>query len=160
MTDSNVFTFRDVELYDEADLLKLRNSLSNSVFFKNPSPVSSEDHAKWFASRINDFREHQIVAALSNQLIGIVFLVELDDRSGSISININSEYQAQGIGQELLERMLLRADSFNLTRIEAVIHVANTKSVSLFEKCGFVFEEKISESFIRYVRFTSRNILK
>ncbi len=160
MSGSNVFSFRDIELQDETALLKLRNTPSNSAFFKNPSPVSSEDHAKWFASRINDFREHQIVATLSNQLIGIVFLVELDDRSVSISININSEYQSRGIGQELLKRMLLRADSLNITRIESVIHVANAKSVSLFEKYGFAFEEKISESFIRYVRFTNQNILK
>lgn len=155
MKESNVFTFRDVELHDESALLKLRNTPSNLEFFKDPSPVSSEDHAKWFASRMTDFKGHQIVAALWNQVIGIVFLVELDDHSASVSININSEYQSQGIGQELLMRMLLRADSLNFTRIEAVIHVANTKSVSLFEKCGFAFKEKISELFIRYERFTS-----
>jgi RimJ/RimL family protein N-acetyltransferase len=160
MNDSNVFTFRDIELHDEAGLFKLRNNPSNLEFFKNPSPVSSGDHAKWFASRLTDFKEHQIVAVLSNQLVGIVFLVEIDRYSCSISININSEYQSQGIGQELLTRMLLRVDSLKFTRIEAVIHVANTKSVSLFEKCGFAFEEMISELFIRYVRFTSQNILK
>ena len=160
MTDSNVISFRGIEVLDEAELLKLRNSPSNLVFFENPSPVSSEDHAKWFASRITDFEEHQIVAVVSNQLIGVVFLVPIGDCSGSISININSEYQSRGIGLELMTRMLLRADSLNFTRIEAVIHVDNTKSVSLFEKCGFVFEEKISELFIRYVRLTSQNILK
>lgn len=160
MNNSGGFTFRDIELRDEASLFKLRNAPSNSEFFKNPNPVSAEDHAKWFVSRITDFKEHQIVAVLSNQLIGVVFLVAINDHSGSISINIDSKYQSQGIGQKLLTRMLLRADSLKFTRIEAVIHVANTKSVSLFEKCGFVIEEKISELFIRYVRFNSRNILK
>ncbi len=160
MNDSNAFIFRDIELHDEAALLKLRNTPSNLEFFKDPNPVSSEDHAKWFAARMTDFKEHQIVAVLLNQLIGIVFLVEIDDHSGSISINIDSEYQSQGIGQELLMQMLLRADSLKFTRVEAVIHVANTKSILLFEKCGFAFEKKISELFIRYIRFSSQNILK
>ena len=160
MNDSIMLTFRNIELQDQASILRLRNTPSNLEFFKSPSPVSSEDHAQWFASRITDLKEHQIVAVLSNQLIGIVFLVPIDDRSCSISINIDFDYQSLGIGQELLTRMLLRADSLKFTRLEALIHVSNTKSVSLFQKCGFTFEEKISELFIRYVTFTCQNTLK
>ena len=160
MIDSSMLTFRDIEPQDQASMLKLRNTPSNLEFFKSPRPVSSEDHAQWFATRIADLKEHQIVAVLSNQLIGIVFLVPIDDRSCSISINIDFEYQSLGIGQELLTQMLLRAGSLKFTRIEALIHVSNTKSISLFEKCGFTFEEKISELFIRYVRLTYQNTLK
>jgi len=155
MADPVVFTFRNIELYDEASLLELRNTPSNLEFFKCPHTVSAEDHARWFASRFTDFKELQILAVLSNQLIGIVFIVPLNDHSASISINIDSSYQSRGIGKELLARMMLRADSLGFSRIEALIHVSNTKSVSLFEKCGFIFEEKISEFFIRYVKFTN-----
>ena len=157
MNDSNEPTFRNIELHDQAGLLRLRNIPSNLEFFKNPGPVSSEDHVEWFAARFTDFKQLQILAVLSNQLIGIVFLVPIDDGSCSISINIDFEYQSQGIGQELLTRMLLRANSLGFTRIEALIHVSNTKSVSLFEKCGFTLEEKVSEFFIRYVKSTSQN---
>jgi len=152
MGDSDVPTFRNIELHDEASLLELRNNPSNLEYFKNPHPVSAEDHAGWFTSRFTDFKDFQILAVLSNQLIGIVFLVPLDNHIASISINIDSRYQSQGIGQELLTRMLLRADLFAFSRVEALIHVSNTKSVSLFEKCGFVFENKISEFFVRYVK--------
>ena len=151
--------FRNIEPDDQAELLKLRNSHSNLEFFMNPNPVSSEDHAEWFAARTTDFEELQILAVLSDRLIGIAFLVPIDDRSGSISINIDFEYQSQGIGQELLMRMLSRADSLGFTRIEALIHISNSKSVSLFEKCGFIFEEKISELFNRYVKLTKQNTL-
>ncbi|ASY20700.1 acetyltransferase [Candidatus Planktophila dulcis] len=160
MTNPDVVIFRNIELNDEASLLTLRNSPSNLEFFKNPRTVSSEDHARWFVSRLTDFRALQIVAVLSNQLIGIVFLVPLDDNSGSISINIDSKYQSQGIGQELLTRMMFRADSLRFSRIEALIHLSNTRSISLFERCGFVFEEKVSGFLVRYVRFTNQNTLR
>jgi RimJ/RimL family protein N-acetyltransferase len=160
MGDSDVVTFRDIELHDEASLLELRNNPLNLKFFKSPRPVSAEDHAGWFTSRFTDFKDLQILADLSNQVIGIVFIVPLDNHSGSISINIDSRYQAQGIGQALLTRMLLRADLLGFARIEALIHVSNTKSISLFEKCGFVFEEKISEFLVRYVKSTNQNSLK
>ena len=159
MPQGDVVSFRNLELHDEVGLLKLRNNPLNLEFFKNPRPVSADDHAKWFNSRFTDFKELQIVGVLSNQLIGIVFLVPLDNHSSSISINIDSEYQSQGIGQELLTRMLSRADSLKISRIEALIHVTNTKSISLFEKCGFVFEGKISEFFFRYVKLTTQNTL-
>lgn len=155
MNCSNVLTFRNMEAHDQADLLKLRNSPSNLKFFKNPSPVSSEAHAEWFASRIIDLQEHQILAVLSGHLIGIVFLVPIDDYSSSISINIDSEYQSKGIGQKLLTRMLSRAFSLGYTRIEALIHDSNTKSISLFEKCGFISEERVSEFFTRYVKVSN-----
>jgi RimJ/RimL family protein N-acetyltransferase len=155
MGDFDVPTFRNIELHDEAGLLELRNNPSNLEFFKNPRPISVEDHARWFTSRFTDFKEFQILAVLSNQLIGIVFVVPLDNHSGSISINIDSRFQSQGIGQELLMRMLLRAGSLAFSRIEAVIHVSNTRSVSLFEKCGFVFDKKISEFFACYVKSIS-----
>ena len=51
--------------------------------------------------------------------------------------------------------MLLRADLLGFSRIEALIHVSNDKSVFLFEKCGFVLEEKISKDFNRYVKITN-----
>lgn len=159
MKVSDELSFRNIELDDQAELLRLRNTHSNLEFFKNPSPVSSEDHAEWFASRITNFKELQIVAALSNRLIGIAFLVPFDNRSGSISINIDFEYQSRGIGQELLTRMLSRADSLGFTRIEALIHISNPKSISLFEKCGFILEDNISDLFNRYVKLTKQNTL-
>jgi RimJ/RimL family protein N-acetyltransferase len=160
MNGSNVLTFRDIEIHDQVSLLELRNTPSNLEFFLNPSPVSPGDHAKWFESRIKDYKGHQIVAVLSNQLIGIVFVVPIDAHSGSIAINIDSKYQSIGIGKDLLTQMLVRTELLKFTRIEAMIHVSNTKSVSLFEKCGFTFEEKVSDIFNRYVRFSSQNILK
>ena len=108
MTDGEVIVYRNIERRDEVSLFRLRNSPSNLEFFKNPSPVSAEDHARWFASRITDFRELQIVGALTDQLIGIVFLVPIDNDSASVSINVDSDYQSQGIGQVLLNLMLLR----------------------------------------------------
>ena len=152
MVDSGLPTFRNIELHDQDSLLRLRNSLSNLEFFKNPHPVSPEDHAQWFFSRITDFREHQIVGVLWDQVIGIAFLVPLEDHTCSISINIDPRYQSRGIGLELLMRMLIRAESLGFSRIEALIHVSNTKSVSLFERSGFSIDEKISEFFIRYVK--------
>lgn len=160
MNDCKMFTFRNIEKQDEVGLLKLRNTPTNLDFFKNPSPISPEDHAKWFASRINDFKEHQIVAVLSNELVGVIYLDDIAECTGSISINIDPEYQSLGIGRELLARIMLRAESLKFIRVEAVIHVANTKSIKLFEKYGFAVEEKISEFFIRYVRFICQKILK
>lgn len=157
--DSIRITFRNIELNDQASLLRLRNNAPNLEFFKGPSPVSSKDHAEWFASRLTKYRDHQIVAVLSNHLIGIVFLVPIDGCSASISINIDLKYQSQGIGQELLTRILQRADSLNFTRLEAIIHVSNSKSLSLFAKCGFRFEEKVSEFFVRYLRIMNQNTL-
>lgn len=113
------------------------------MFFKNPNPVSPEEHAHWFASRLNEFEELQIVGELAGHLIGIVFLVPQDDISGTISINIDSEFQSQGTGHELLKRMLSRADALMFTRIEALIHTSKSnryrflKSVALFLKRKF-----------------------
>jgi RimJ/RimL family protein N-acetyltransferase len=160
MSDINMFTFRNIEQRDEAVVLRLKNNPSNVKFFKNPNPVSAEDHAKWFASRLNEFIELQIVGELAGQLIGIVFLVPQDNVSSTISINVDSEFQSQGIGRELLKRMLSRADALEFSRIEALIHTSNIKSVSLFEKSGFVFEEKVSELFNRYVRLANQKTSK
>lgn len=156
MSEGNELIFRNIERRDEAALLRLRNNPSNAMFFKNPNPVSAEEHANWFASRLNKFEDLQIVGELAGQLIGIVFLVPQDDISGTISINIDSEFQSQGTGYELLKRMLSRADALRFTRIEALIHNSNIKSISLFEKCGFVYEDNVSEFFSSYVRLVNQ----
>ncbi len=152
MTASGALTFRNIELHDQDGLLKLRNNLSNLEFFMNSHPVSPEEHARWFFSRATEFREFQIVGVLSDQLIGIAYLVPIDDHICTISINIDPRYQSRGIGMQLMMRILTRAESLGFSRIEALIHVSNTKSVALFEKSGFIIQEKVSELFMRYVK--------
>lgn len=139
--------FRHLRPEDEPALLSLRNEVNNLAFFRNPLPVSQQDHASWFHSRLCSPSKLEIVAAVSGQLIGIAYLSLSVDNSATVSINVLPKFQSFGIGKALLTRVIQKAQKSGFCIIDAYIHNENIPSVALFEKLGFTQQTSINDGF-------------
>lgn len=100
--------------------------------------ISWEDHARWFAERLQD--PHSVIYIGQNMArkpVGVVRF-QIKDDSAVLSVNVAAEFRGKGWGRELIAfstHALVRA--FSIRRIDALVKPDNQASVSLFEAGGF-----------------------
>ncbi len=100
--------------------------------------ISWEDHARWFAERLQD--PHSVIYIGENAAGEAVGLVRFQIKGDSavLSVNVAPEFRGQGWGRELIAfstRSLVRVRS--VRRIDALVKPGNQASVRLFETSGF-----------------------
>lgn len=153
MSSKDIVYFRDIVPKDESSLLVLRNNPSSLIWFQNSQEVSEPDHTRWFIARLSKFKGMQFVGECDGTVIGVAYLTPTSEKSATVSINIDPHFQSEGIGHQLLNRIMARAITLGFSQVEAIIHSSNSKSIALFEKCGFVLAETISSRFSIYRKF-------
>jgi RimJ/RimL family protein N-acetyltransferase len=100
--------------------------------------ISWEDHARWFAERLQD--PHSVIYIGENAVdepVGVVRF-QIKGESAVLSVNVAPEFRGQGWGKELVAlatRSLVRARSAR--RVDAFVKPDNQASVRLFEASGF-----------------------
>ena len=100
--------------------------------------ISWEDHARWFAERLQD--PHSVIYIGQNvagEPVGVVRF-QIKNDSAVLSVNVAAEFRGEGWGRELIAfstHALVRA--FSIRRIDAFVKPDNQASVSLFEASGF-----------------------
>lgn len=89
---------------------------------------------------------YQLVAIDSGtgQLVGTIYLSQ-HKRSrqhvADMGMAVRDDFQDQGIGSQLLEKVIEIADNWlNLRRVELTVFVDNAPAVHLYQKFGFVIE--------------------
>lgn len=101
-----------------------------------------------------DGDSHLLVAEVDGKVVGVVGLsVNKNPRlrhSGSLGISIRKEYQGQGIGRRLMEKILDLADNWlMLIRVELGVLEDNEKAIKLYKSFGFELEGKKRYSIVR-----------
>jgi acetyltransferase len=142
-------TFRPIKPEDESRFNELFRSLSlvsvRLRFFQIIKEMSHDTLSRY--CNLDYDREVAIVTELNDgRIIGIVRLI-LDShrKKGEFAIMVGDAWQGLGLGQKLVDHMLVIASDFKLESIYSVISTENIKMINLCKKMGF--ENKFSDDY-------------
>jgi len=114
-----------------------------------------EDQKEWFES--HDSRNPILVAESDDRVIGWASLSKWSDRcaysdTAEISVYVKDGYRGQGLGRQLIERILQTGEEAGLHTIISRIVVGNDESVHLHEVFGFEHIGVMKEVGIKFGR--------
>lgn len=123
--------------------------LSMITLFENLSDESRRHYGRWFIENDvckahTDKNEIGVIVLDEGKEIGYghlnLFNKPTRRYQGSVGLFIADSHQSQGLGTELLTRLLQIAEERGLKKVWAHVHADNLKSLKLFFKKGFVME--------------------
>lgn len=109
--------------------------LTNKATFQNAVPSWTE----WDNSHL---KEDRLVAIFNNEILGWAALTKVSNRcvySGvaEVSIYISEKYRGQGIGEKLLNQLIIESEKLGFWTLQSGIIEENVASINLHKKCGF-----------------------
>ena len=134
--DGAMVRLRLADAADEAWLLELQREPATRRHARNPAVPSAEEHSRWMARILSDPNVWLLIAEIDGDTAG---MVRLDRISGTqryeVSVAMREDYQYRGIASAALKliRRLMPGAEF-----DAEILPANTASIGLFRRAGFV----------------------
>jgi len=143
-------TMKDVELvYKLSNDPKVRRASINKEFIK------FEDHKKWFERKIADKNSKFYLILKKNEFVGQVRFDITGDRA-LISISVTQDFRGKGYSGKVLKLSCnkLFFDSNSVNYIEAFIIPSNISSIKIFEKSGFILEDKVkinNQKLLKYI---------
>ena len=126
----------------------LEDFLYEAIFIPEgvPAPPRSIIENEDLQVYIQDFGESSddrcLVAEVDGKIVGAVWTRimndygHIDDQTPSLAISLYKEYRGQGIGTELLRRMLERLSSDGYRRVSLSVQKMNY-ALRMYEKAGF-----------------------
>ena len=126
----------------------LEDFLYEAIFIPEgvPAPPRSISENEDLQVYIQDFGESSddrcLVAEVDGKIVGAVWTRimddygHIDDQTPSLAISLYKEYRGQGIGTELLRRMLERLSSDGYRRVSLSVQKMNY-ALRMYEKAGF-----------------------
>lgn len=135
---------RQAELSDSRDVLAWRNDPVTRRMSRGASEVSVTTHDAWFRKSISDPDQSLLVVESDGRAVGVVRFDRVHDRpeasTWEVSINLSPASRGKGLAAGGLSRgeqwLLERAPRAPL--LVATVHVANTNSLSLFRRAGYL----------------------
>jgi RimJ/RimL family protein N-acetyltransferase len=138
MTQQPLVTLRPARDDDAERLLEWRNDAHAVRFSVSGRSVTSEDHARWFATRRHDPRVHLWIAEVDGTAVGQVRVHDDADDVGVVSVAVAPAHRGRGIGSEVLRAMVATVTAETTVRVlRALVHPDNVQSIRAFEKAGF-----------------------
>jgi acetyltransferase len=101
-------------------------------------------HEKLLRLCMNDFdRQITLVAEEHGKIVGVARLTRLPGtRSAEFAVQVTAEAQGQGLGKQLMKRLLAAGAAEGLQRVEAGIYDGEEVMLGLCRKLGFKIEAK------------------
>lgn len=139
---------------DSKRLFDWRNDELTRAASINTREINWESHQRWFA------------LALQNELL-VIYLAQNDEsadalgmcrfdidaqaQSAEVSINVNPEFRARGVGKALLTASIARfaEDCPRVKSLTATVKTGNVASVKLFDALGFKLVSPVSEEVLK-----------
>ena len=118
--------------------LACRNDVDAVRHSRSQRMIGREEHARWFAAKIDDPGTRLRIAVVGNEPVGTV-RVDVRSGSGEVGIAVAPSFRGQGLGTALLEALLddVSTDP-QVVCLTAAVHVGNTPSMRAFARVGFV----------------------
>lgn len=141
----NKVRLRPANYHDIYDVFELSNDDIVRQNSFNSSRIKLEDHGRWFKSKIEDPATVFLIINLGNNFAGQIRF-DLDDDSATVNISIKKEFRGLDLGKNFLENAItyLKSNSPQVRIIKAYIKENNKKSINLFEKLDFKYEQNVS----------------
>ena len=145
---------RSVTRGDSELILTWRNSPSARKVSQSVNELSEAEHAIWFESRIDRVSSEPFwIMSEDGKDVGFVRLDFSDIKRDTfaISIFVDPEFRAGGIGKQMLELALNSVPvKHGISQYRAVIKRDNLGSIKLFEGFGFELFMRIDDQFDEY----------
>lgn len=84
----------------------------------------------------NPFSEY-IIAKLNNKIVGFAGVIDTVDQLEITNIVVKKDYRKNGIGNELLTRLITLAKENGKDKITLEVNSTNLAAIKLYEKNGF-----------------------
>lgn len=112
-------------------------------FAINKSKIDEEEHEKWFIGKISSDSCHFYIVNYLNDKIGSFRLDKKDEGIAWISYLLDPKYHGKGLGRNILEKGIEKADSINdIKALKANVYRDNQVSKYLFSDLGFFIESE------------------
>lgn len=143
---------RAVKISDASDINEMRiqdGVRENTLGLITETVMKSESFLKNL-----DADSHLLVAEVQEKVVGVAGLNVMKNprmrHSASLGISIRKEYQGQGVGRKLMEKLLDLADNWlMLIRVELGVLEDNEKAMNLYKSLGFEVEGKKKYAIVR-----------
>ena len=120
-----------------AFFLACRNDTDAVRHSRSHRMIGREEHARWFAAKVDDPGVRLRVATVRNEPVGIV-RVDVRAGTGEVGIAVAPGCRGQGLGTAILEALLVDvATDPQVVTLTAAVHVGNTPSMRAFARVGF-----------------------
>jgi spore coat polysaccharide biosynthesis protein SpsF len=121
-----------------AFFLSCRNDTDAVQHSRSRRPVGREEHARWFAAKIDDPGVRLRVAIARGEPVGTA-RVDVRAGVGEVGFAVAPTFRGQGLGTAILNALVadVAADPQVVT-LTAAVHVGNTPSMRAFARVGFV----------------------
>lgn len=131
---------RRATIADAKTLFAWRNDEEARANFRNPNPVSWEEHKDWIKRVVDpgNAETYCLIAEDARGPIGVIRFMSRDHDNFEVAINIAPDRRGEGLGGRFLTKACADRNGF----LVAEIKTTNRASRRIFEKCGF---EWISE---------------
>lgn len=132
---------RRARIRDLKDITEIYNKAILETVATFDSEVKTiEEQKQWF--KLHDIKYPIIVAKLNEKIIGWASLSKWSDRcaysdTAEVSLYVKKQYQGQGIGTKLLEKIIKEGEKSNLHAVIARITEGNKKSIHIHKSVGF-----------------------
>lgn len=149
---------------NEAEYPLLEDFLYEAIFIPEGAepPPRSIINAPELRIYIEDFGrradDKALVAEIGNQVIGAVWVRvmndygHIDDETPSFAISLYKEYRGQGIGTEMMKRMLDLLKGCGYQRASLAVQKANY-AVKMYDSVGFEIIDENEKEYIMVKRF-------
>ena len=161
-----MMTLREIEI-SEIDLLK--DFLYEAIFIPEGVEPPARDVIEQSELRIyyegfgTGSADHCIVADDGGKVIGAVWTRimndygHVDDETPSFAISLYKEYRGQGIGTQLMKKMLVLLKEKGYEKASLAVQKANY-AVRMYEKVGFKTVDENDEEYIMVCRLRERYV--
>lgn len=149
MLEGENLKLRLLELKDLDFLYSVENNKSYFKFSSHPQYYSKEELKEFISNSTDDitiYNQLRFVVDLNNKPIGLIDLFNYNPKrkNAGVGIIILEEFQNQNFGSKSLELLIAYAwEKLDLLSLYANIDPSNFKSISLFEKHGFLNNDKL-----------------
>ena len=149
MRDGSRVAIRPIRPEDEPLMIAFHGGLSGrSVYmryFESLSFAARTKHERLLRICFADPQQETVLVAVhidpdtsAQRILAVARLNKLSDgRTAEIAALVTDDYQGQGLGTELLKRLVKAAPSQGIHRITAEMLRDNTQMQSIFKKLGF-----------------------
>jgi len=153
LRDGRAVTIRPIRPEDEPAMVKFHESLSEeSVYHRYFSSLKLTDriaHERLTRICFNDYdREIALVVEFKgvdgrSQILGVGRLSKMRGvNEGEFALIVSDRWQRQGLGKELLKRLVQIARDEKLSRLSAIILADNRAMTHVSRKAGFTIKEE------------------
>jgi len=142
-----------LEPLSEGTLEFVRLTRSNPEVYRwlrDPRPITVEEQKAWFSKYLEQSEWRIYIGCRPGWFFGYSQLRQSAGVSGAeIGVCISPISQGKGLGEKLLRATIAKAWELGLHELRASISSHNTRSIKLFEKCGFGLSDESTTWILR-----------